>query len=226
MIPAAVPPGPCMAMLPGTTVLCDLRAGHAGGHESGKTAWTDGEGHPMTRGDWMQTYTGRRFYPLAPFSEDVHPADIAHALSLLCRYGGHVERFYSVAEHCVLMSHAVPPEDALWALLHDATEAYVVDVPRPLKRSLPDYRAIENRVMVAIVVRFSLESLAMPDSVHDADNRILLDETAALMPNREPWQVDELEPLGVSIAGWAPAEAERRYLGRLAELTIREAATL
>lgn len=60
-----------------------------------------------SRGDWMQTYTGRRFYPLDPRSDEIDPADIAHALSLLCRYGGHVDRFYSVAEHCVLMSEWV-----------------------------------------------------------------------------------------------------------------------
>lgn len=58
----------------------------------------------VSRGDWMQTYTGRRFYPLDPRPDEIDPEDIAHALSLLCRYGGHVDRFYSVAEHCVLMS--------------------------------------------------------------------------------------------------------------------------
>jgi hypothetical protein len=87
------------------------------------------------RGDWMQTFTGRAFYPLDPRPEDIDPVDIAHALSLICRYGGHSSRFYSVAEHCVLMSHAVAPEHALWALLHDATEAYLGDMIRPLKRS-------------------------------------------------------------------------------------------
>jgi hypothetical protein len=56
---------------------------------------------PWLRGDWMQTYSGRRFYPLDPRAEELADLDIAHALSLLCRYGGHVERFYSVAEHCV-----------------------------------------------------------------------------------------------------------------------------
>src|ERR1051325_11429351 len=113
------------------------------------------------RGDWMQTFSGRRFYPLSPRSDELDPADIAHALSLLCRYGGHVERFYSVAEHCVLMSEWVDPANALAALLHDATEAYVVDVPRPLKRQLAGYREIEAAVWLAIATRFGLE-LALP----------------------------------------------------------------
>lgn len=93
------------------------------------------------RGDWMMTYSGRAFWPLDPRADEIDPLDIAHALSMLCRYGGHVRRFYSVAEHCVLMSHAVAPEHALWALLHDATEAYMVDLPRPINRILLDERA-------------------------------------------------------------------------------------
>src|ERR1051325_4550411 len=121
------------------------------------------------RGDWMQTFSGRRFYPLSPRSDELDPADIAHALSLLCRFAGHVERFYSVAEHCVHLSYAVPPEDALAALLHDATEAYVVDVPRPLKRSLPEYQEIEFGVWAVIVERFGLLSVTLPDSVKWAD---------------------------------------------------------
>jgi hypothetical protein len=170
------------------------------------------------RGDWMQTFSGRRFYPLSPRSDELDPADIAHALSLLCRYGGHVERFYSVAEHCVLMSEWVDPANALAALLHDATEAYVVDVPRPLKRQLAGYREIEAAVWLAIATRFGLE-LALPDQVDEADNRILLTERNALMSRAERWHQDgRMEPLPVVITGWSPAEAERRYLDRLAEL--------
>lgn len=172
-----------------------------------------------TRGDWMQTYSGRRFYPLDPHPDEIDPTDIAHALALLCRYGGHVDRFYSVAEHCVLMSEAVAPEHALAALLHDATEAYVVDVPRPLKRQLPDYRAIEDRVWVAIAWRFNLP-YELPGPVKAADDRILLTERNALMPRAERWEQDGVvEPLPVDIQGWAPSEAERRYLDRLAALT-------
>lgn len=171
-----------------------------------------------TRGDWMQTFTGRRFYPLDPRPDEIDPEDIAHALSLLCRYGGHVDRFYSVAEHCVLMSQAVPPEHALAALLHDATEAYVVDVPRPLKRQLSDYRDIEEQVWFAIAFRYGLD-FTLPQSVKDADNRILLTERAALLSRAEPWHsLDDYTPLPVQIEGWAPVRAEARYLARLEEL--------
>jgi hypothetical protein len=170
------------------------------------------------RGSWMQTWTGRRFFPMNPRPEDIDPADIAHALSMLCRYGGHVDRFYSVAEHCVLMSEAVAPEHALAALLHDATEAYVVDVPRPLKLALPDYRAIEAQVWKVIAIRFGVAG--MPDEVKTADNRILLTERNALISNAvRPWEQDgRYEPLPVRITGWLPAEAERRYRDRLGVL--------
>ena len=171
------------------------------------------------RGDWMQTYTGMRFFPLDPRPDEIDARDIAHALSLLCRYGGHVDRFYSVAEHCVLMSQAVSPSASLAALLHDATEAYVCDVPRPLKRQLVGYREIEDDVWAAIATRFN-HPLALPREVKEADNRILLTERDALMPNTVySWSVDGLTPLPVEIQAWSPPEAERRYLDRLAELT-------
>lgn len=183
---------------------------------------TDNE--EWVRGSWMQTYTGKQFWPMSPRVEDVDPEDIAHALGNLCRYNGHVHQFYSVAEHCVLMSHAVPQEYALWALLHDATEAYVGDMVRPLKQFMPDYVAAENNVMFVIAEKFGLPradifDVSLPGPVKDADNRILLTERATLMPNTtHTWAVDHLEPLPVKILGLSPAEAEGTYLRRLYEL--------
>ena len=173
----------------------------------------------MRHGDWMQTWSGGRFYPMDPQPDDIDPADIAHALSLLCRYGGHVDRFYSVAEHCVLMSQQVSPENALAALLHDATEAYVVDVPRPLKRYLPAYQTIESLVWHALAARFGVGT-ELPLEVEAADNRIILTERDALMPRVTlPWYQDgRYLPLPVTIEGWSPPEAEQRYLARLAAL--------
>lgn len=172
------------------------------------------------RGNWMQTFTGRQFYPMDPRPEDVDGRDIAHALSLICRYGGHVERFYSVAEHCLHLSYAVAPEHALWALLHDATEAYVGDMVRPLKLHMPDYVAAEDRVMAAIAERYGLEGTTMPAPVKDADNRILLDERAAVMrPTAHAWSQDDLQPLGVHIEALQPYQAELLYLQRLTDLT-------
>lgn len=178
------------------------------------------EGGDWVRGDWMQTYTGLRYFPMDPRPEDIDPRDIAHALSLLCRYGGHIDRFYSVAEHCVKLSYTVTPENALSALLHDATEAYVVDVPRPVKRYLADYRMVEAKVWRAIAMHFGVAE-ELPLEVHAHDTRILLNERGVLMRNAEfgAWSMDGLDPLDTTIDGWPPEEAEARYLARLKELT-------
>ncbi len=176
---------------------------------------------------WMQTYTGRAFYPLNPEPDNIDPEDIAHALSMLCRYGGHTRRFYSVAEHCVLMSHAVPLEHALWALLHDATEAYMSDLIAPLKAWMPEYRAAEARLMEAICERFRLPPYS-PWQVKDADLRILLDERAALLttpPQEWDLSIETAQPLGVTIHCWTPAQAERRYRERLAHLLVNTEGT-
>jgi hypothetical protein len=168
-------------------------------------------------GDWMQTFTGRAFYPLDPRVEDIDPVDIAHALSLLCRYGGHVRSYFSVAEHCVLMSRAVSAENALWALLHDATEAYMVDLIRPLKRMMPAYVEAEDRLMGVICQRFGLDPV-FPAEVKQADLRILRDALMASPP--QPWESIEGVPrLGIQVEGWYPRTAELRYMERLEELT-------
>jgi hypothetical protein len=167
----------------------------------------------MTRhGDWIQTFTGRAFWPLDPRPEDVEIGDIAHALAHLCRYGGHTRRFYS-AEHCVLMARAISPKHRLWALLHDASEAYLVDLPRPIKRAIPQYKTAETAVMLAICARFGL-SVEMPREVHLADGQILTDERQQAMAEPPmPWKAEEqVEPLGVTLQFWTPAIAEIQFM--------------
>ena len=172
------------------------------------------------RGDWMQTFSGGKFYPLSPRVSEVVPADIAHALSLICRFGGHSQSFYSVAEHSILLSRSVSPENALWALLHDATEAYIGDMIRPLKYSMSEYRAAELVLMRVICERFGLDP-DFPLEVQEADNRILLDERYQVMgPSRHKWPTAKgLEPLGIDIHLWSPNRAEILFTQRLKELT-------
>jgi len=176
---------------------------------------------PARRGDWMETFTGRRFWPLDPRAEDVSIEDIAHALSLLTRYGGHCTRFYSVAEHCVLLARAAPPEAALWLLLHDASEAYLSDMVRPLKRHMPEYRAAEDRVTRAVYQAFRLDPEMQPDAVKDLDCRIVMDERAqAMTPTGDTWNYGGArEPLGVTLQFWPPERAEREFLALYSELT-------
>lgn len=173
-----------------------------------------------TRGDWMQTYSGKKFYPLDPRPEDICLEDIAHALSNLCRYGGHVDWFYSVAEHSVLVSSALTGDDAKWGLLHDAAEAYVGDMVRPLKRQMPDYEEAERKVIAAVAERFNMPTPTYSDAVIDADNRILLTERARLMRGKlaGEWGVDSMEPLDVVVTGWGPDIAEQKFLARVEEL--------
>jgi hypothetical protein len=164
-------------------------------------------------GDWMQTYSGLRFYPMDPRESEVDIGDIAHALSMLCRYGGHGRQFYSVAEHSVLMARYLEPfgpDVALWALLHDASEAYIADVIRPIKPFLLNYTVLETAVMACIAGRFDLKG-KIPDIVHDADNRIIADERRQnLLPI--PWDVEPGPALGVVLRFWPPAVAEREFM--------------
>lgn len=169
---------------------------------------------------WVQIHSGEPFYPLSPKPEDINIDDIAHALGMVCRYGGHCTRFYSVAEHSWLMSHTVAPEHALWALLHDAAEAYVGDMVRPLKHVMPEFMAAEDRIMEAITTKFNLPG-QMPDQVKEHDTRIVVDEREQIMaPSRLPWTaLDGYAPLGVTIDGWPPVTATHMFKARFDQLT-------
>lgn len=174
------------------------------------------------RGDYIGTYTGRKFWPMDPHADDVSIIDIAHSLSMQCRYAGHCRKFYSVAEHSVLIAQWLLDQGhgqraALWGLLHDAAEAYLVDVPRPVKPHLAGYAAAEADVMAAIAAAFSLG--AMPRIVKEADNWIIGDEIANLAPME--WHKEYINPLGVSLRYWEPHRAKYEFLsmyGRLAQV--------
>lgn len=169
---------------------------------------------------WLQTFTGRAFHTNPPEPDAVHIVDIAHALSNLCRFGGHVRRFYSVAEHSVHVSYLVPPEHALIGLLHDATEAYVVDLPRPIKEQLPTYQDIERRVWHVIAERFGLDP-DMPACVKAADNAMLLAERDQLMgPVPIPWTwAAGITPAQRITLCQEPTMARNAFLFRFYEIT-------
>ena len=163
------------------------------------------------QGDWIQTYLGVQFWPADPRPEEICLEDIAHALSMLCRYGGHCKRFYSVAEHSVLLAYNVRRENRLWALMHDASEAYLVDVPRPIKPFLQGYREMEDGIMQAVRKRFRLPG-RMPDEVKEMDLRILTDERQQNMnPAPAAWSTDR-ESLGVMLHYWTPEQAKFEFL--------------
>jgi len=163
---------------------------------------------------WIQVYSGKSFSPLSPTIEDIEIEDIAHALSLQCRYAGHCLYHYSIAQHSVLVSRYVSQENKLWGLLHDASEAYLMDVPRPIKQhpEFQAYRDAEIRLMTCIALKFKLP-LQEPEEVTIADARICMNEKEAIMrPSHREW-VLKAEPLpGIKIERWEPAAAEQVFL--------------
>lgn len=140
----------------------------------------------MRTGDWFQTHSGVRFFPLDPHPEDINIDDITHALARTCRFGGHVRDYYSVAQHSVIVSNIVPEELALYGLLHDATEAYIGDCVRPLKYSMPQYREIEENLWGVVADRFGLHR-EIPAEVKHADNVALITERRDLLANQQEW---------------------------------------
>lgn len=166
----------------------------------------------------IRTFSGRYINILAPAPSDFIIEDIAHALSQQMRFAGHLAMPYSVAQHSVLASHCVTGRHRLAALLHDASEAYLCDVPAPIKAAMPDYKRIEKGVMWAIAQRFSFE-WPLSAEVKEADEFLLGREWEALVVNRG-WCLEP--PIGVeSTVLWAPASpkaAERMFLQRFDEL--------
>ncbi len=178
------------------------------------------------RGMPRQTVTGIWFYPLDPRADEIEPYDIAHHLSMICRWGGASSRFYSVAEHSVIVSLYVDPEYAREALLHDATEAYLGDIVRPLKSSpeFAGYCRLEDRMHGVIAERFNLRTdAAAHAAVKEIDNRVILDEADALLQHRHAYDDCGFgAPLGTTIAGLSPGAARSMFLMRFAELFSEE----
>lgn len=153
--------------------------------------------------DWMETASGVKFQFMNPKAHQIVLEDVALALSRTCRYGGHSKRFYSVAEHTILMSDWVlkqpwgTPLDALTALHHDDAEAYIGDLPRPCKQNIPQFKAVEEGIDEVVAERFQTQ-YPFPGWLKTADTAILLDERAQIMsPSGNSWAIDKLRPLGV-----------------------------
>lgn len=166
------------------------------------------------------TVSGRYFNFIDTAANEVLVGDIAHALSNVCRFAGHTSSFYSVAQHSVLVSQIVPPEDALAALFHDATEAYIGDVSRPLKQLLPDYKAVEARLHADIFSKLGLPP-ELPPSVKHADLVLLATEQRDLMPaHDDEWSlIADITPLAPAIRPRGPKLACLIFMERYLQLT-------
>jgi len=166
--------------------------------------------------NWIQTYTGRKFYPLDPYTEDVCLEDIAHSLAHQCRYTGHCNYFYSVAQHSVLVAQTIEKwgydkKTALCGLMHDASEAYIVDVPRPIKPFLTNYIQLEEKTMNVIKLRFDLP-MKFDECVKRADSTLLNTERRDLMNDPQDWTFSGVGLLDNTIMSWSANESKASFL--------------
>lgn len=174
---------------------------------------------------WILTHTGKHLDLLDPQPDQIDLADIAHGLSHECRFSGQCRTFYSVAQHSVLVSRIVPADIAFEALLHDATEAYLRDLPSPLKAMLPDYCSIEASLNEVIRRRFELPAYTHQD-IRKADAVALVTEARDLMPEEDSaWDiVYGAVPLAERILPLNPADAKALFNERALALLIEHPA--
>lgn len=168
---------------------------------------------------WIETWTGIRFYPFHSPPGPFKLEDIARGLSLACRFAGHIADHYSVAQHSVLVMIGlsiqdpnVSPEVKLAGLLHDASEAYLGDLPAPIKVGLPDYQRLESNFQEEISRTFGAP-YPWPSIVDEVDQRMLLTEGLAFGKNVKEWGLPaDLRPMeGITIAPWGSGDAERAF---------------
>jgi hypothetical protein len=169
---------------------------------------------------FITTASGRSVFPFAPTVESIDLGDIAHALANKCRWSGHTNRFYSVAQHSVLVArYTATPCDRLWGLLHDAGEAYLPDVPSQIKKFCPELVEAEERLLLCVAEAFDLPA-QIPPSVHYADLVVRSAEARDLMGldvTRAPW--NSHRPFGDGIVALPPDAAERLFWSEFHKLT-------
>jgi hypothetical protein len=175
----------------------------------------------MNSKSWICTFSGEQFDPFDPDPAKIKIEDIAHALSNICRFTGHSKVFYSVAEHSVWASRYAPMDLRLAALLHDASEAYLMDLARPIKHH-PDmklYREVEQKVEQAVATKFGTPYPMLPE-IKLVDNRLLISEAQILLPNTDDWNwpTRAYEDFEEACIGWKPKMAEFVFLRRFDEL--------
>jgi uncharacterized protein len=172
------------------------------------------------QGCWFFLASGNRFWLFDPRPEDVHIEDIAHGLSNICRFSGQSRKFFSVAQHSVLVSEQLTKPYQLAGLLHDAAEAYVGDIITPVKHAIKGFDKIEAKIMGAIRTRFGLdEGRSFWNEVKKADDMIMATEFRDVARHGIRQGGFPYPPLKAKIrAFWEPASAKARFLERFEQL--------
>ena len=173
---------------------------------------TDSPEQRDERGPFVTTYSGARFFVDDCNIADIPMYDIAHALSQNCRFNGHLERFYSVAEHSVIVSALVPEEYALTALLHDVSEAFVPDMPRPFKRYITGFEEYEERIQRSVAEHYGT-IYPLPEEVKYIDKNIVRDEAEFFYPKPPSWitYYESVVHPGM-FDGWEPDMARQKFM--------------
>ena len=170
------------------------------------------------KGSWFQTYTGIAFHPFDPAPDQISIVDIAHQLSMTCRFNGACQEFYSVAQHSVFVSEIVPRQHALQGLLHDASEAYISDIVSPAKRHLEAYLKTEESIQAVVFRKFGCD-WPLHREVEIADQIAFATEARDLIRHQpDSWGTCAL-PLDREIRGMRPADARDLFLRRYRLLT-------
>lgn len=165
--------------------------------------------------NFISTPSVEKFYFLDPDPKDIYISDIAHALSLTCRFGGHCSVFYSVAEHCIILATIAEMEGAdqltvMACLLHDAEEAYLPDIPRPIKAVMPEAQNIYANLQIAIIDKFHLDE-ADDELIWDLDKRLCITEAKELGIWNEDWE-DAGAIIQFKLHLWSSDDAKELFL--------------
>ena len=163
---------------------------------------------------WLSTLHVTKFHFLDPSDDEIDIRDIAHALAFTCRYGGHIPVYYSVAEHCIRGLPYISDADKLPWLLHDAEEAYIPDIPRPIKECSPEIKWLGEDLRKKILKRFKAEK-ANWKKIRMVDDAMLMTEAKIFGFDISDWElcdVGTLDAVTKETVGWDPTTAENLFL--------------
>jgi len=169
---------------------------------------------------WIMTYTGEKFDVFSPKKEQIHLIDIAHSLANQCRFNGHCKQFYSIAEHSVYVSYFADAE----GLMHDAAEAYIGDITRPIKQFIRIktflLEQIERNILEKVFEKFRLQ-WPVSEDVWEYDTRLCLTEGNLLGFDTSEWEMSHVKPLCINfLPCYDPEKAKELFLARAQNLGI------